>query len=87
MNGEGSNSKLNVVLSEKDLGVWITSKNDFTLQCNKASAKAIQFLGLIERTFTHVTKESFQVLHKTYIHSSTLRILCFNLESILSKKH
>ena len=41
MNEEGYNSKLNVVSSEKDLGVWITSKPDFTLQCEKASAKAI----------------------------------------------
>ena len=38
VNDEGSNSKLNV---EKDLGVWITSKPDFTLQCDKASAKAM----------------------------------------------
>ena len=41
VNDEGSNSKLNVVSSEKDLGVWITSKPDFTLQCDKASAKAM----------------------------------------------
>ena len=47
MNEEGYNSKLNVVSSEKDLGVWITSKPDFTLQCEKASAKAMQSLGLI----------------------------------------
>ena len=46
MNEEGYNSKLNVVSSEKDLGVWITSKPDFTLQCEKASAKAMQSLGL-----------------------------------------
>ena len=31
MNDEGSISKLSVVSSEKDLGVWITSKPDFTL--------------------------------------------------------
>ena len=51
MNEGGSiaNSKLNVVSSEKDLGVWIIlillSKLDFTLQCNKASAKAMQSLN------------------------------------------
>ena len=52
MNDEGSNSKLNITSSEKNLGVWITSKLDFTLQCDKASAKAMQSLGLIKRTFT-----------------------------------
>ena len=30
MNDDGSNSKLGVVASEKDLGVWITSKPDFS---------------------------------------------------------
>ena len=84
MNDEGSNSKLNVVSSEKDLGVWITSKPDFTLQCDKALAKAMQSLGLIKRSFTHLTKESFQILYKTYSYSPTLRKLCFNLESIFS---
>ena len=37
MNDDGSNSKLSVVPSEKDLGVWATSKPDFSLQCDKAS--------------------------------------------------
>ena len=70
MSEEGYNSRLNVVssISEKDLGVWITSKPDFTLQCEKASAKAMQSLGLIKRTFTNLMKESFQILYKTYIH-------------------
>ena len=38
MNDKESNSKLSVVSSEKDLG---TSKPDFTLQCDKASAKTM----------------------------------------------
>ena len=66
MNDEGSDSKLNVVSLEKDLGVWITSKPDFTLQCDKASAKAMQSLVLIKRSFINLTKESFQILYKTY---------------------
>ena len=49
------------------MGVWITPKPDFTMQCDKASAKAMQSLGLIKRTFTHLTKESFLILYKTYI--------------------
>ncbi|XP_065896425.1 uncharacterized protein [Dysidea avara] len=67
MNDEGTNTKLGIVSSEKDLGVWITSKPNFALQCDKASAKAMQSLGLIKRTFTHLTKESFLILYKTYV--------------------
>ena len=67
MNDERSNSKLSVASSEKDLGVWITPKPDFTMQCDKASARAMQSLGLIKRTFTHLTMESFLILYKTYI--------------------
>ena len=48
MNDDGPNSKLSVVSSEKNLGVWITSKPNFLLQCDKASAKAMQSLGLIK---------------------------------------
>ena len=67
MDEEGSRSKLTIVSSEKDLGMWITSKPDFSLQCDKASAKAMQSLGLIKRTFNHLTSESFLLLYKTYI--------------------
>ena len=40
MNDNDSHSKLDIV-STDDLGVWITSKPDFNLQCDKASAKAM----------------------------------------------
>ena len=65
MNDDGSNSKRSVVASEKDLGVWITSKPDFSLQCDKVSVKAMQSPGLIKRT-TNLTKESFLILYKTH---------------------
>ena len=41
MNDDGYHSKLDIVSTEKDLGVWITSKPNSTLQCEKASAKAM----------------------------------------------
>ena len=50
MNDEGSSFNLSVVSSEKDLEVWITCKPDFTLQYDKASAVAMQSLGLIKRS-------------------------------------
>ena len=34
MDDDGSRSKLDIVLAEKDLGVWITSRPDLTLQCD-----------------------------------------------------
>ena len=48
----------------------MTSRPDFILQCDKASDKAMQSLWLINRTFTHFTKESFLTLYKTsiYVH-------------------
>ena len=67
MNNGGSCSRFDVVTSGKDLGVWITSKPDFTLHCDNASSKAMQSLGLIKRTFTHLTKECFLILYKAYI--------------------
>ena len=68
INDDGSNSKLSVVPSEKDLGVWITSKPDFSLQCDRASAKAMQSLGLRKRTFTNLSDKR--------IISNTLQDIC-----------
>ena len=64
MDEEESRSKLTIVSSQKDLGMWITSKPDFSLQCDKASAKTMQSLGLIKRTFNHLTSESFLLYTK-----------------------
>jgi len=41
MNDGGRYVELEVVSTEKDLGVWITSKPNFTLHCDKTSAKAM----------------------------------------------
>ena len=86
MNDNGSNSKLSIVPSEKDLGVWITSKPEFSLQCDKTSAKAMQSLGLTKQNFYQPDK---RIISNTLQdkHSPTPRILCFNLESIFSKEH
>ena len=52
---------------EKDLGVWISSTLHPSVQCQKSYAKAIQSLATIKRTFKYITKESFNILYKTYI--------------------
>ena len=54
---------------EKDLGVWISSTMQPSTQCQKAYSKAIymQSLAIIKRTFKFLSKESFNILYKTYI--------------------
>ena len=52
---------------EKDLGVWISSTLHPSVQCQKCYAKAMQSLATIKRTFKYITKESFNILYKTYI--------------------
>ena len=86
MNDDGSNSKLSVVPSEKDLGVWITSKPDFSLQCDKTSAKSYAIPRANKKNFYQLDK---RIISNTLqdICSPTPRILCFNLESISSKEH
>ena len=52
---------------EKDLGVWITSTLHPSVQCQKSYAKTMQSLATIKQTFKYITKESFNILYKTYI--------------------
>ena len=69
MNDDGSNSTLNVVPSEKDLGVWITSKPNFSLQCESLGLiKRINFYQLDKRIISNTLQD---------IRSPTPRILCF----------
>ena len=45
INDGGSCSRIDVITSEKDLGVWITSKPDITLHCDSTSSKLSNSLG------------------------------------------
>ena len=54
---------------QTDLGVWISSTLHPSVQCQKSYAKAMQSLATIKRTFKYITKESFNILYKTYIRS------------------
>ena len=62
----GNSKYLSVVHETKDLGIWIDAKFNFSLQCTKATNKAMQALGLIKRTFKHVSWR-FLILYKTYV--------------------
>ena len=64
MNG----SKIETVKEEKDLGEGlVTDKLSFYKHICSAAAKANRILGLIKKTFTYITKESFLILYKTYV--------------------
>jgi len=58
---------LSITDCEKDFGVWISFTLCPSVQCQKSYAKAMQNLATIKPTFKHITKESFNILYKTYI--------------------
>jgi hypothetical protein len=62
-----NDEEIQPVNEEKDLGVYTSSDCKPTLQCTKATAKAISSLRGIKRTFNHIDAESFAVLYKAYI--------------------
>ena len=47
--------------------VWITSKLQPSIQCQKAYSRAMQSLATVKRTFKFVSKESLNILYKAYI--------------------
>ena len=58
---------IETVHEEKDLGVLIDDKLSFSKYICNTAAKANRILGLIRRTFTYISKESFIILYKTYV--------------------
>jgi len=53
--------------NEKDLGVWISKDLKWSKQCNTAANKAMSVLGMIKRSFSHFSIESFKILYNTYV--------------------
>ena len=52
----------------KDFSVWLTNSLTPTLQCQKASNKAMQVMEMmITRSFKYLTKESFLLLYKSLV--------------------
>ena len=52
--------------NEKDLGVWITKDLKWTKQCNTAANKAMSVLGMIKRSFSYISIESFKILYECH---------------------
>jgi len=53
--------------NEKDIGVWISKDLKWSKQCNTAANKAMSVLGMIKRSFSHFSIESFKILYNTYV--------------------
>ena len=55
------------VTEDKDLGITVSNDLSFSKYICNAAAKANRVLGLIRKTFSYVSKESFLTLYKTYV--------------------
>ena len=49
------------------MGVWVTTDLKSSTQCQKASKKAMQALGMVRRPFKRITKDSFVTLYRAYV--------------------
>ena len=66
--GEAENRhKLTVTEAEKDLGVFVDNKLTFKKHVAQATAKANRTLGIIRRSFDHLTDCTFIQLYKTLV--------------------
>lgn len=63
----GATVYLETTNEEKDVGVWVTTNLKPTVQCQKAAKKAMQALGMVKRSFKHMTKKSFVTLYRAYV--------------------
>ena len=60
-------AKLLCCENEKDLGVWISEDLKWSKKCSNAANKAMVVLGMIKRSFSHISTESFKILYNTYV--------------------
>ena len=58
---------LGTVKEEKDLGILISDTLTFSSHIGKIAAKANSVLGIIRRTFSYFSTESFLILYKAYV--------------------
>ena len=58
---------LYITTEQKDLCKWCTITLSTSLQCHKATSKAIKSFGLYKRTFKHLSIQSLPFLYKIYV--------------------
>ena len=66
-NGDKTTLTLKEIDSEKDLGVTIDNKLTFKQQIAQATTKANKIVGLIRRSFNHLTEKMFVILYKSLV--------------------
>ena len=66
-NASGNIHMLDVVTSEKDLGVTIEHQLKFSDHIDNAVKKANRVLGCLPRTFRHLNKDTFLLLYKALV--------------------
>lgn len=64
---DNADQMLDVCTEEKDLGVTFDRLLNFDLHVNKAIFKGNQMIGLIRRTFTYLTRDTFLKLYKALV--------------------
>ena len=63
----GARVDLESINEEKNVGVWMTTDLKSSTQCQKASKKTMQALGMVRISFKHITKDSFVTLYRAYV--------------------
>jgi hypothetical protein len=61
------NREIQTTVLEKDLGIWLSSDLKWKVQCEKASQKANNMLGILKRTFINRNPLLWKNLYTTYI--------------------
>ena len=58
---------IGTVEEEKDLGVYFSPNLNFTQHAHKVAAKVNRIIGLIKRSFFHLSKNVFVLLYKALV--------------------
>lgn len=67
MGPQDATTELAVVTEEKDLGIYVSSNLQPSKQCATSVSKANKMLRSIRKSFSHIDRESFLILYKTFI--------------------
>ena len=84
----GISPPLPVTTSERDLGVYVFDNQKPSLQCQKATAKALRILSVIKRTFKNLDITLLRKICKTFVRPHLgCRILMSCLDTLPCERH
>ena len=67
----GGKQKLNIITSEKDLGVLVDDELEFETHIAEITQNANKILGIIKRNFRNIGRNTFLLLYKSMVRSKT----------------